>query len=47
MREYIIWNKKDDEHYVINFKHGADCRHWVINHLDLSKEWSYKIKDVK
>ncbi len=42
MIEFIIWNLKDDDHYIRFFSDGMECRHWIINHLDLSKEWSYK-----
>jgi hypothetical protein len=41
--KYIITNKKDNEHYYLKSKDSNEARHWVINHLDLSKEW--KISD--
>ena len=39
--KYIIANNKDNEKYYKKFKSSVDCRHWIINHLDLSKEWKF------
>ena len=43
MNKYIIFNEdtKDNERYTKSFETGQDCRHWIINHLDLSKHWHY------
>lgn len=27
-------------HYEFNASNISDARHWVINHLDLSQEWT-------
>ncbi len=39
MKYYII-NDKDTESYNKEFNNYTDCRNWIINHLDLSKNWS-------
>lgn len=36
---FIIANAKTGEEYVREFESTSDCRHWIINHLDLSLEW--------
>ena len=38
-RVYLINNDKDNEHYLKEFNNSADARHFIINHLDLSKNW--------
>ena len=40
---YIIYNKKDHENYIGTFASAEDCRHWIIDFMDLSKEWSFKL----
>ena len=39
--EYTIHNKKDNEHYIKKFNDNEECRNWIINTLDLSKEWEF------
>jgi len=39
--EFIIHNEKDNEHYIRKFNNKIDCRNWIINTLDLSKNWSF------
>ena len=39
MTAYVITNKKDKEKYTKVLDSIQDARHWIINHLDLSKEW--------
>ena len=34
---YRIYNKKDNEKYYRTFNNNSDCYHWIVNHLDLSK----------
>lgn len=34
---YLI--KSEDEHYIKQLNSKTDARHWIINHLDLSKQW--------
>ena len=41
MSKYMIENDKDDEVYFKKFKSSNECRHWIINHLDLSKNWKF------
>jgi|TARA_R100000781_G_C4040550_1_gene113817 hypothetical protein len=41
---YKIYNNKDNETYYKEFDNYNDCYHWVVNHLDLSKEWSVDSK---
>ena len=38
-RMYLINNDKDNEYYLKEFNNYSDARHFVINHLDLSKNW--------
>ena len=33
---------KSNEVIVIQAKDSTEARHWVINHLDLSKNWTIK-----
>jgi hypothetical protein len=49
MQAMTIRNMKDSEVYFKNFHSMDEARNWVINHLDLSKEWLIiliKPKDV-
>lgn len=39
---YSLINEHDDESYRHVFDDETEARHWVINHLDLSKNWSIK-----
>lgn len=39
MRHYTIEAKIGTESYLKEFKDDTEARHWVINHLDLSREW--------
>ena len=37
---YLITNSKDiRDHFEKNFPNTEEARHWIINHLDLSKKW--------
>lgn len=38
-RTFLIKNNKDNEYYLKEFNNSNDCRNWIINHLDLSKNW--------
>ena len=40
-----IKNKKDNETYTKDFNSVNDAECWVINHLDLSKNWEIKQAD--
>ena len=40
MTKYIITNNQDAERFVIDCKDSTEARHWVINHVDLSKDWN-------
>ena len=40
MSKYLVTNKKDNEGYLIQAKDFQEVNTWVVNHLDLSKEWS-------
>ena len=42
MTKYIMTNNQDAERFVVDCKDGTEARHWVINHVDLSKEWNIK-----
>lgn len=37
MRTYYA--KSSKEHYTFRASNISDAKHWVINHLDSSKEW--------
>jgi hypothetical protein len=42
MIKYVITNDKDAERYIKSLNNYDDARHWVINHLDMSKQWTIK-----
>ena len=42
MTKYVMTNNQDAERFVVDCKDGTEARHWVINHVDLSKEWNIK-----
>ena len=46
MITYKIYNNKDNETHYKNFNNYDTCYHWIINHLDLHKQWNidYKVK---
>ncbi len=39
--KYLIVSGADDTQYERNFFSDEDCRHWIINHLDLSNNWTF------
>ena len=47
MQEMTIKNMKDDENYIKSFNTVDDAKQWVINHLDLSKDWKVIITKPK
>lgn len=53
MATFKVTNEKDDEQHMFIIKNSdantenTDARHWVINHLDLSKNWTvHRVKIV-
>jgi len=40
MKFYNITNEKTRESYKKEFLNLTDARNWVINHLDMSLNWS-------
>lgn len=42
MTKYIMTNNQDEERFVVDCKDGTEARHWIINNVDLSKEWNIK-----
>ena len=38
-RSFLINNELDNEYYIKDFNNSNEARHWVINTLDLSKNW--------
>ena len=40
MKTYLITNNKNSESYTKDFLDISEGRHWIINNLDLSNEWS-------
>ena len=41
---YNIYNDKDNESYCRVFESKNECYHWIVNHLDLSKNWNMDFK---
>lgn len=39
MTWYTLTNEKDTEEFTREFVDATQARHWIINHLDLSKNW--------
>ena len=39
MKKYLYTNSNDNEKYIVELKDKGEIRHWMINHLDLSKDW--------
>lgn len=37
---FRIFNDTDNEFFLKLFLNETEARHWVINHLDLSKQWN-------
>jgi len=46
-QKMIIRNMKDNETYTKYFNSVNDAKNWVINHLDLSKDWKVVITKPK
>lgn len=40
MNKYLITNNKDNEKYYKTLENETEARHWIINTLDTSKEWT-------
>jgi hypothetical protein len=47
MTKMTIKNMKDNEKYIKDFNTVEDAKDWVINHLDLSKDWKIIITKPK
>ena len=47
MTKMKIKNMKDNESYIKSFNTVDDAKQWVINHLDLSKDWKIIITKPK
>ena len=47
MQKMTIKNMKDNETYTKDFNSVDDAKNWVINHLDLSKDWKVIITKPK
>jgi len=45
MNIYLINNNKDNQKFEKKFKCMEDAKHWVINTLDLSKNWNILLID--
>ena len=43
--QYLIYNNEDNQHYIIYFHNIDDCYHWIVNTLDLSKDWNFEPYD--
>ena len=43
---YRIYNNTDNEIYFKSFDNYNECYNWIVNHLNLSKNWNvdYKVK---
>jgi hypothetical protein len=40
MKDFIISCNIEDIEYELKAQDITEARHWVINHLDLSKDWT-------
>ena len=40
----LITNDTDTEDHITEVKDYTEARHWIINHLDTSKQWS--VQDI-
>jgi hypothetical protein len=40
MQEYLLTNDSNDDRLQISAEDETAARHWVINHLDLSRNWT-------
>lgn len=40
MNTYHFTNSKTSENYTRQFKTYNEAYHWIVNHLDLSLEWT-------
>jgi hypothetical protein len=47
MTKMTIKNMKDNENYIKSFNTVDEAKQWVINHLDLSKDWKVIITKPK
>jgi hypothetical protein len=47
MTKMTIKNMKDNENYIKSFNTVDEAKQWVINHLDLSKNWKVIITKPK
>ena len=45
MNIYLINNNKDNQKFEKKFKCMEDAKNWVINTLDLSKNWNILLID--
>jgi hypothetical protein len=43
---YIIESKNKSTVYERNFNSLEETKHWIINHLDLSLEWTIRLKNA-
>jgi hypothetical protein len=41
MENYVIENSTNNKVFVKKFNDSSECYHWVVNHLDLSLNWTY------
>ena len=44
--KYLYTNKQDDEKFIVELESKDDIRHWMINHLDISKDWHVEKYEV-
>ena len=44
-KKFSLTNKKNAKKFTIKRKNYDEAKHWLINHLDLSEEWT--IKEIK
>ena len=41
-KKFSLTNKKNAKKFTIKRKNYDEAKHWLINHLDLSEEWTIK-----
>lgn len=46
MNKYRIYNKTNNDFFIMYLKDSGQARHFVINHLDLSLGWIIEQEEI-
>ena len=46
MNTYIVSSEKARKEYVVKRETETDVRHWIINTLDLSMNWTIELSKI-